>query len=66
MGKYDLGIQTEYKSKFVDPGLDTFKEAAINYRSRFEKNQSVTIKITNNYEEISHLLYVSFYHIFFM
>ena len=42
MGKYDLGIQTEYKSKFVDPGLDTFKEAAINYRSRFEKNQSVT------------------------
>ncbi len=42
MGKYDLGITTEYKSKFVDPGLDTFKEAAINYRSRFEKNQSVT------------------------
>lgn len=41
-GKYDLPINVEYKSRFVDPGLDTFKEAALNYRNRFDKNQEAT------------------------
>ena len=41
-GKYDLPIDVEYKSRFVDPGLDTFKEAALNYRNRFDKNQQAT------------------------
>ena len=41
-GKYDLPIDVEYKSRFVDPGLDTFKEAALNYRNRFDKNQEAT------------------------
>lgn len=41
-GKYDLPIDVEYKSRFVDPGLDTFKEAALNYRDRFNKNQEAT------------------------
>lgn len=41
-GKYDLPINVEYKSRFVDPGLDIFKEAALNYRNRFDKNQEAT------------------------
>ena len=40
MGKYDLPESiTKYTSRFVDPGLESFKLAAQNYSDRFDKNK---------------------------
>jgi hypothetical protein len=42
MGKYDLNsgnIITPVQSTFVDPGVETFKQAAILYRQQYDKNK---------------------------
>ena len=42
MGKYDLNqgnIITPVQSTFVDPGVETFKQAALLYRQQYDKNK---------------------------
>jgi len=40
MGKYDISRSlTPVQSTFVDPGLDTFKEAAMIYRKTYDQNK---------------------------
>ena len=42
MGKYDLNsgnIITPVQSTFVDPGVETFKQAAVLYRQQYDKNK---------------------------
>tara|TARA_Y100000361_G_C11161586_1_gene347748 strand:- start:5491 stop:7464 length:1974 start_codon:yes stop_codon:yes gene_type:complete len=42
MGKYDLNsgnIITPVQSTFVDPGVETFKQAAMLYRQQYDKNK---------------------------
>jgi hypothetical protein len=40
MGKYDIsGSLTPVQSTFVDPGLETFKEAAMIYRKTYDQNK---------------------------
>lgn len=43
MGKYDIPDSvTEYKSMFVDPGMQAFKTAADIYTKRFDENKQAT------------------------
>jgi len=42
MGKYDLNsgnIITPVQSTFIDPGVETFKQAALLYRQQYDKNK---------------------------